>query len=77
MGLFGIDATENEILNIINGDPQKSSVSLGGGKAHGRALIDITSDLLNGNETEKDQYMPIEVIDASNAEEYYETIYAK
>lgn len=77
VGLFGIDATENEILNIINGDPQKSSVSLGGGKAHGRALIDITSDLLNGKETEKDQYMPIEVIDSSNAQEYYDTIYAK
>lgn len=77
VGLFGIDATENEILNIINGDPQKSSVSLGGGKAHGRALIDITSDLLNGKETEKDQYMPIEVIDSSNAQEYYDTIYGK
>lgn len=77
IGLFGIDATENEILNIINGEPQKSSVSLGGGKAHGRALVDITSDLLEGKDVEKDQYMPIEVIDSSNAQEYYDTIYAK
>ncbi|MCG8479752.1 MAG: sugar ABC transporter substrate-binding protein, partial [Spirochaetales bacterium] len=34
-GLFGIDATRNEIRNILNGDPQKASVSLGGGATHG------------------------------------------
>lgn len=77
VGLFGIDATENEILNIINEDPQKSSISLGGGKAHGRALVDITADLLNEKTVEKDQFMPIDVIDASNAQEYYDDIYAK
>ncbi|MBK0417734.1 sugar ABC transporter substrate-binding protein [Leucobacter sp. CSA1] len=75
-GLFGIDATEIEIQNIINGDPQKSSVSLGGGKAHGRTLIDITSDLLNDEEVEKDQYMPITVIDESNAQEYFDEHFA-
>lgn len=74
-GLFGIDATENEIQNIINGDPQKTSISLGGGVAHGRALIDITLDLLAGKDVEKDQYMPIEVIDSSNAQEYYDEVY--
>lgn len=74
-GLFGIDATENEIQNIIDGDPQKASVSLGGGKAHGRTLVDITVDLLEGDDVEKDQYMPIEVIDSSNAQEYYDEIF--
>lgn len=74
-GLFGIDATENEIQNIINGDPQKSSISLGGGKAHGRTLIDITLDLLEGKDIEKDQYMPIKVIDSSNAQEYYDEVF--
>lgn len=77
VGLFGIDATENEILNIINKDPQKASISLGGGKAHGRALIDMTFSLLKGEEIETTQYMPIEVIDESNAQEYYDNIYAK
>lgn len=77
VGLFGIDATENEIQNIINGDPQKSSISLGGGKAHGRALIDMASSLLNGEDIEKTQYMPIEVIDGDNAQEYWDEIYAK
>lgn len=77
VGLFGIDATENEILNIINGDPQKSSVSLGGGKAHGRALIDMTNALLKNEKIEETQYMPIDVIDSSNAQEYYDTIYKK
>jgi ribose transport system substrate-binding protein len=74
-GLFGIDATENEVQNIINGDPEKSTISLGGGKAHGRTLIDITADLLAGATVEKDQYMPVEVIDASNAQEYYDEVF--
>lgn len=76
-GLFGIDATEIEIQNIINGDPQKASVSLGGGKAHGRTLIDITAGLLKGEDVEKDQYMPIEVIDKSNAQDYFDEHFAK
>ncbi|QYM74972.1 sugar ABC transporter substrate-binding protein [Leucobacter luti] len=75
-GLFGIDATEIEIQNILKGDPQKSSISLGGGKAHGRTLIDITSDLLAGENVEKDQYMPVTVIDKSNAQEYFEETFA-
>lgn len=71
-GLFGIDATKNEIQNIINGDPAKSSISLGGGKAHGRHLIDMTAALLNGEDIEKDQFMPISVVDESNAQEYFD-----
>ncbi len=74
-GLFGIDATENEIQNILNGDPQKTSISLGGGKAHGRTLIDITADLLAGKTVEKDQYMPVTVIDKSNAQDYYDEVF--
>lgn len=75
IGLFGIDATQNEIQNIINGDPQKASVSLGGGSAHGRTLMDITAALLEGEPVERDQYMPIEVIDETNAEDYYAEIF--
>lgn len=74
-GLFGIDATEQEILAIIDGDPQKASISLGGGKAHGRTLVEMTRSLLDGEDIEKDQYMPITVIDASNAQEYYDEVY--
>lgn len=77
VGLFGIDATEEEILNIIKGDPQKSSISLGGGKAHGRTLIDMSYGLLTGESVEDTVYMPIEVIDASNAQAYYDEVYAK
>lgn len=76
-GIFGIDATEQEIMNIINEDPQKSSVSLGGGAVHGEKLIDIADNFRNNVEQEKDQYMPITVIDSSNAQEYYDEQYAK
>ena len=76
-GLFGIDATENEIQNIINGDPEKSTISLGGGKAHGRILIDMTVSLLKGETVEKDQFMPITVINKDNAQKYYDDTYGK
>lgn len=72
-GIFGIDATEQEILNIINGDPQKSSVSLGGGAAHADAMIDMAYNFWKGIEQDAKQYMPITVIDKTNAEEYYAT----
>ncbi|MFT3888356.1 MAG: sugar ABC transporter substrate-binding protein [Arachnia sp.] len=74
-GLFGIDATKQEIQAIIDGDPQKSSISLGGGKVHGRTLVDMTSDLLAGKTIEKDQFMPIKVIDKSNAQEYFDEMF--
>lgn len=74
-GIFGIDATEQEIMNIINGDPQKSSVSLGGGAKHGEMLIDIAENFREGVEQDKEQYMPITVIDSSNAQEYYDEQY--
>ncbi|MFP4697561.1 MAG: sugar ABC transporter substrate-binding protein [Eubacteriales bacterium] len=76
VGLFGIDATEQEILNIINGDPQKSSISLGGGKKHGKALMDMAFGLLTDGDVDETEYMPIEVIDSNNAQEYYDEIYA-
>lgn len=72
-GIFGIDATEQEILNIIKGDPQKSSVSLGGGAAHADAMIDMAYNFWKGIDQEPIQYMPITVIDATNAQEYYDT----
>lgn len=70
-GIFGIDATEQEIMNIINEDPQKSSVSLGGGAVHGQKLIDIAYNFWQGIDQDKEQYMPITVIDSSNAMNYY------
>lgn len=76
-GLFGIDATEQEIKNIMAGDPQQSSVSLGGGKAHGRTLIDISLKFVNKEKVDKTNYMTQTLIDASNAKEYYAENYAK
>lgn len=76
-GIFGIDATEQEIMNIISGDPQKASVSLGGGAVHGEMLIDIADNFRNDVDQDVDQYMPITVIDSTNAQDYYDEHYAK
>lgn len=74
-GVFGIDATQLEVQNILDNGAQKSTISLGGGKEHGKKLIDMTKDLLDGKEIAKDQYMPITVINASNAKAYYAKVF--
>jgi len=75
--VFGIDATEQEITNIMAGDPEKSSVCLGGGKLHGRELIDLSLKAVNKQIVNKTVYMPQSLIDASNAQAYFKDNYAK
>lgn len=74
-GLFAIDATQQEIQNIINGDPERASVSLGGGKAHADILIDLAYKCLNKENVIKDNFMPATLIDKTNAQDYYNNIY--
>lgn len=69
-GLFGIDATLPELQDIAKGDPEKSSISLGGGAKHGDLLIDMTLDLLTGKKIAKDQFMPITVVNKSNVAQF-------
>lgn len=76
-GIFGIDATEQEIMNIINGDPQKVSVSLGGGATHGDVLMQIADNFWKSVDQDAEQYMPITVIDSSNAQDYYDEHFKK
>ncbi len=76
-GLFSIDATEQEVLNIINGDPQKASISLGGGAEHGRMIIDMIAELASGGELDKITALPASEITAENAQEFYDATYAE
>lgn len=76
-GLFSIDATEQEVLNIINGDPQKGSISLGGGALHGRMLIDSINDLRNGKEVPKIVALPTQEVTKENAQQFYDEVYGK
>lgn len=72
VGVFSIDAGETEVMNILNGDPQKATISLGGPKKHGEMMADYCEKLINGEEVEETNYTPIDVIDISNAQEYYD-----
>ena len=77
--LFSIDATEQEVLNIINGDPQKASLSLGGGAEHGRTLIDLAIRLFNGERFEgaaKIVGLPATPVTPANAQEFFNRVYA-
>ena len=72
--LFSIDATEQEVLNIINGDPQKASISLGGGAEHGRVLIDLAVRVIGGERFEGENRvvsLPITPVTRANAEEMF------
>jgi len=75
--LFSIDATEQELMNIMNGDPEKGSIGLGGGAAHGRAMIDLSLKLLKGDTIEYLQSLPITPVTAANAQEYFDLTYKK
>jgi len=74
-GLFSIDATEQEVLSIINKEVLKGSISLGSGKLHAQMLIDYVDALLKGEEVERVHYMPIEAITEENAQEFYDATY--
>ncbi len=75
--LFSIDATEEEVLNILRGDPQKGSISLGSGKMHGRQLIETIDELRNGKKLPKMNYLPIIPVTKDNAQSFYDEVFKK
>lgn len=76
-GLFSIDATEQELVAIMNGEPLKGTICNGSGKYHAHEVIDYAVTLLNGGTVEKVNYMPIEPVTAENVEEMYEELYGE
>lgn len=74
-GLFSVDATEQELVAIMNGECLKGTISNGSGKFHAHEVIDYAVTLLNGGTVEKINYMPIEPVTADNVEEMYEELY--
>ena len=76
-GLFSIDGTEEELLNILRGDPQKGTIANGGSKQHAHMLIDLAQKLLNGEPVERMTYMPIIPITKDNAQAFYDETYGK
>ena len=73
VGVFSVDAGETEVMNILNGDPQKATISLGGPKKHGEMMVEYCEKLMKGEKVEATNYTPIEVINIDNAQEYYDT----
>ena len=74
-GLFSVDATEQECANIMNGEPQKGSIGLGGGREHGRILIDLCEDAMAGEELPATSSLPPTRVEQANAEEYKTATY--
>lgn len=74
--LFSVDATEQECQNIANGEVLKGSIGLGGGREHGRVLIDLALQILNGEEVERYTPLPTTAVTAENVEEYMSATYS-
>lgn len=76
-GLFSIDGTEEELLNILRGDPQKGTIANGGSMQHAHTLVDLAWKLLHGESVERVTYMPIIPITKENAQSFYDETYGK
>lgn len=74
-GLFSVDATEQECANIMNGEPEKGSIGLGGGREHGRTMIDLCLRVLDGETLDHLQSLPITMVTAANADAYFSATY--
>lgn len=75
--LFSVDATEQECQNIINGEVLKGSIGLGGGRDHGRMMIDLSLKLLKGESVLRHEPLPPTAVTAENAKEYMSNTYGK
>lgn len=73
--LFSVDATEQECDNIINGEVLKGSIGLGGGRDHGRIMVDLAVKLLNGEPVDRYTGLPPTAVTAANAVEYKTNTY--
>lgn len=76
-GLFSIDATEQELVAIQNGEVLKGTICNGSGKFHAREVVDYAVTLLNGGSVERINYMPITPVTAENVDEMYEELYGE
>ena len=73
--VFSIDATEEELLGIINDEVQKGAVGNGGGIRHAEILVDMAVSLVKGEEVDRIVWLPLEKITAENVDEAYARLY--
>lgn len=75
--LFSVDATEQECQNIMNGEVLKGSIGLGGGRDHGRMMIDLVLKILNGETVERHVGLPPIAVTADTVNDYFAKTYTK
>lgn len=73
-GIFAVDATQEALQKIKDGEPFRASLSLGGSEEQGAYMVDTVMALVKGEEVVKDGRMPYKVIDKDNVEEYAESL---
>ncbi|MDR1797919.1 MAG: sugar ABC transporter substrate-binding protein [Clostridiales Family XIII bacterium] len=71
---FGVDATQEALQGIKDGDPIKMSISLGGAPVQAEMMVDTTMKVLNGEDFTKDAVMPIIPVTQETVEEYAASI---
>ena len=73
--VFSIDATEEELLGIIDDEVQKGAVGNGGGIRHAEILVDMAIALVKGEHVDRIVWLPLEKITAENVDEAYARLY--
>lgn len=69
-GVFCVDATRDICQTIKNGETIRATISLGGGKQHGKEMVDLIIKASNGEKVEVNNFMPISTITDNNLDEY-------
>lgn len=73
VGVFAVDATDQELFAIKNGEPIRMSVMLTGTDAmRGQAAYDLIISMLDGTAKEKNIYRNAFPVTAENVSEYYD-----
>lgn len=71
-GIFSCDGTEEAISAMMKGDPIRVTVGLGTPVQKAKQTVDLAARMLLGQPYEKSEYTPMDPVDASNAQAYWD-----
>jgi ribose transport system substrate-binding protein len=71
-GIFCVDSTQEICQAIKNGEGLKGIISLGSGREHGEAMVNLAMEAAAGEKVEFNNFMPIIPVNSENVEEFAE-----
>lgn len=71
-GIFSCDATAEALSALMNNEPIRMTVGLGTPTQKAGQTIDLAARMILGEDYDHDEYTPIDPVDSSNVEQYWE-----